>query len=339
MTKLTAAGLAPALALALISGGGARLRHALVAGGATVACALPWLALNEVVYHAPTPAAAAHQLSAIAPAATPAFLAESTLHAFITFWSGQPIFTLPLAQAYCLIALVAMALAAAGLWRLYRWTALSRPLVWVLVVAVLGEAVAGVAAPVVAQAAFLAPGRYLYPALAPALALLAAGLWAELRQGRAATLGVCLFSAIGLGMVTFYAAGLPPTGAHGPREPAAQAQRISVQGGFRGVNVMADEVARDSASAWLHVRYSNGGADAEWTPVPVVTADDTVVGLGDYPRSSPMPGWLAAGAAGEGWIRLNMDRDAPRDVNIRFLDIATDGYTEVGSVTLSVQLP
>src|SRR5207247_864781 len=99
------------------------------------------------------------------------------------------------------------------------------------------------------------------------------------------------------------------------------------------------EVARDDRGVWIHVQYSNSGTAAEWTPVPVVIADRRVVGLGDYPASTPLPGWLPAGSRGSGWIRLAVDKDAPSDVNIRFLDIATEGYTRVGSVSLDLHLP
>ena len=101
----------------------------------------------------------------------------------------------------------------------------------------------------------------------------------------------------------------------------------------------ADQIAPAAGGTWLHVGYVNRGSDAEWTPVPVVTAGDQVVGLGNYRASAPLPGTLPAGSEGQGWIYLALDAGAPRDVSVHFLDIATNGYTQVGSVTLQVRLP
>jgi hypothetical protein len=338
VTKLTAAGLGPALALALLYGR-FRVRHALLAGGVAAACVAPWLLVNEVVYHGLTPAVAAHDLSAIAPALTPAFLLQSALHAFVTFWTGDPVFALPFAQAFALLAALLMAFSLAGLVRLTRRQGASRPALAVLAVAVAGEVAVALVAPEAARAAFLAPGRYAYPALAPALVLLAAGLWSEFKDRRLAwALGGGL-TTMGAAMLALYAAGLPAMPPLGPGQPRSAALPASSAGQFDGVNIAIDQVAPDPRGAWIHVRYSNSGGDAEWTPVPVVSAGRAVVGLGDYPASTPLPGWLPAQSSGAGWIRLDLETGAPRNVKIRFLDIATDGYTRVGSVILDLNLP
>src|ERR1700740_1978421 len=109
----------------------------------------------------------------------PGFWSVSTLHAFVTFWTGDPFLSLPGAVALAVVAGFITLLALAGLVRAWRRhpSHFSLRDLGVLDAGGGGMALASVASPILA--AFNAPGRLAYAGLAAAMALVAAGLWVQ----------------------------------------------------------------------------------------------------------------------------------------------------------------
>ena len=338
LTSITAAGLAPALALALFWPGApwsSRFRWAATAGAAAAACLLPWFALNLAVYHQLTPAQAANSLAYI-PGGTPgpAYLASALLNAYLTFWVGEPGSVLPGAGPFLLLVTVLAGLSLAGVERFRGWAAAGA---WrVLALAVAGQALAALAVPALWGSLFLAPGRYLYPAAAAATVLFAAGLWRELGP-RLRAPALAAGSLAALGCLLAFAAGLPASG----RTPLPQAgQSISQDAAFAGFEVTLDGVS-SSGGAWVHVEARNGsGTVAEWSPEPIVLVDGRQSGLAGYEDSSDLPVTLAPGAAESGWIKLPVDAAtlASGRVSLRFWGIALDHYRQVGAVEVPVRI-
>ena len=108
LTKTSAVGIAPALAIALLQtrrDGG--VRPLLIAGAVAAACVLSWLASNVAIYGELITTREQLAMAAFPPRTIdPGFWSVSTLHAFVTFWTGDPFLSMP----------GAMALVAAGLW-------------------------------------------------------------------------------------------------------------------------------------------------------------------------------------------------------------------------------
>jgi hypothetical protein len=357
LTKLSAIAIAPAVAAALlIPGLAARetLRARVVATACTAlvaaACLLPWFAVNYRVYGALTAAAPATSLGAVPHVpATAGYLAQSALHAFVTYWTGEPLLTLAGWQLFCLVAVVMSAFAAAGLVRLWRRPRADRSTLAVLVIAAAGAGAFTVALPALANDPYLAPGRYAYVALPAIAALIAAGLGAELR-GRAATAAAGAVAIAGLALLGAFVAGIPAPQQPGDRRPptSAQLSRTPLDGrledGFAGVDLVVEGLAADPAGGalWVRVKVTDeGGKAAEWTPVPIVSRDHRVLGMADYLQSTPLPQHLAPGESEAGWIKIPMPaselaRSTP--MTLSFLDIAVDDYARVGTVSFRFSL-
>ncbi|TMD79316.1 MAG: hypothetical protein E6I77_04015 [Chloroflexi bacterium] len=136
----------------------------------------------------------------------------STLHAFVTFWTGDPFLSMPGAVALAIVAAFICALAVAGLWRAWRHhrRGMSLRVLGILAAAGAGAALASVTSPVLA--AFNAPGRLAYAGLAATMALVAAGLWVELPSHRLRWGTVGTFAGLSLSglALTVYSGALPP---------------------------------------------------------------------------------------------------------------------------------
>lgn len=338
LTKTTAVGLAPALAVALLQrqrGGG--WRAVLGAGGIAAAAVVPWIASNVAIYGEPIPTR-----EQLAMAAFPARTAEldfwsvSTLHAFVTFWTGDPFLSLPLAVPLALVAALMSALALAGLVRAERTAALG-----VVALAAAGAALVSVTSPVLA--AFNAPGRLAYVGVSAAMAVIAVGLWLELpspRLRRAIVGGYAGLSLIGLALIVPQA---PPPQTSVPPAVARETP-LQADGTFADVRInLIACVVDPSGNLWLGIGVENDGTTpAEWSQTGEIRVGDSTVATSDYRRSTPFsmalepePGLLRAG-----WLYFG-----PRDrlgglstATVRFRDIAVDGYQKTGDISIPTAL-
>jgi hypothetical protein len=349
LTKLSALAIAPAVAAALILPAWRsrelvrRIVAAAAVGAISIGCLTPWFAVNYRIYGALTAAAPASGLGAVPHVpATGAYLGQSAVHAFITYWSGEPLLTLAGWAPYCLLALVASAFAAVGLVRVVREEEADRASLLVLVVAVAAGCVFTIALPAVANDPYLAPGRYAYAALPAVAVLLALGLGVELRGKLFAAVTAVLYGASVL-LLGAFVAGLPPAEQPGPRHPdAATVVGSDLSGSFGSVAVNIDQLGIDrrGGALWLHVQVSDRGSKAaEWTPVPVASRDGNVVGMADYLQSTALPQHLEPGATNSGWIKVPLPASAlddRRPLNVTFLDVAVDDYARVGAIKFDV---
>lgn len=335
LTKTTAAALAPALVVALLQrsrGGGLRP----LAGTFAVALVLftPWIASNLVIYGEAITTKEQLAMAAF-PARTAAFdfWSVSTLHSFVTFWTGDPFLSLPLAVPLALLAAFLSALTIAGLYRAQRGDALT-----VVVLAAAGAAVASVASPVLA--AFNAPGRLAYVGVAAAMALVAGGLWLELRSPRlrgAFIGGFAALALVGQGLAV-----VPQPAPAGPRTPPEGMQDIVATGSLDAVEVTLTGCAVDySGGLWLRMQMINhGDRPAEWSQTAELVAGSETVATSVYRRSTPMPmivdpGWAAAGWL---WFGPRSRFGDPAHVIFRLRDVATQDYARIGDVSIPTVL-
>ncbi|TMC90314.1 MAG: hypothetical protein E6J12_07570, partial [Chloroflexi bacterium] len=198
LTKTTAVALAPALAYALLDvrrSGGVRQ---LLAGFALAAgCIGPWLVSNVMVYGELISTREQLVMAAFPPRTSdPGFWGVSTLHSYVTFWTGDPFLSVPGAVALALVAALLSGLALAGLWRARRSSEVVRAALRITALAAAGAAVVAVSSPILA--AFDAPGRLAYVGLAGVTALVAIGLWFELHSPRLVRAAVGLFGVLSM---------------------------------------------------------------------------------------------------------------------------------------------
>jgi hypothetical protein len=337
LTKTTAVGLAPALALALMHrqrGGG--WRAALGAAAIAAVVFAPWIASNVAIYGEPVTTR-----EQLAMAAFPARTAEldfwsvSTLHAFVTFWTGDPFLSLPLAVPLALVATLISALALAGLVRAERTSALA-----VVAVAAAGAALASVTSPVLA--AFNAPGRLAYAGVSAAMVVVVVGLWRELpswRLRRAVVGGFAALSMIGLAALIALQ-GPPPQNSVPP--PVARETSPDAYGTFADVRIdLIACVVDPSGSLWLGITTQNtGNMPAEWSQSGEIITGDSTLATSDYRRSTPFGMALPPGSFASGWLYFG-----PRGrlgglatATVRFRDIAADGYRKIGDISISTAL-
>jgi hypothetical protein len=188
------------------------------------------------------------------------------------------------------------------------------------------------------------PGRYLYPAVAPAIVLLVAGAWAfrpDSWRGLAPAAGLALVSAAGMAGLLF---GSPSQWREPDREgPSAvsAAYPVDLAGSFDGFQLTVDEVAYDRAkeTAWLHVVARNRGElPAEWSGTPAVFLPDGARVDPSYSRTTGMAGALAPAQVTSGWIDLGVNpaRLLGQGPTVLIFDnIATRDYRQVGSIALA----
>ena len=336
LTKTTAAGLAPALALALLQrsrGGGVRPVAAVFA--VALAMVTPWIASNLVIYGEAITTKEQLAMAAF-PARTGAldFWSVSTLHAFVTFWTGDPFLSVPLAIPLALLAAFMSALAIAGLVRAKRSSELL-----VIGVAAAGMALASVTSPILA--AFNAPGRLAYAGVAAAVALVAGGLWLELRSARLRGAFVGAFAALAvIGMVLLALPQNPPAI---PKPPVTSGGQVELATGtFRGlrINVLGCTVD-PSGDLWLYIGIVNlADTPAEWSQTAEIRSGDQTVATSDYRRSTPFPMEIPNNAVGGGWLFFGPASrlSALKSPSLVFRNLAAHDYQAVGDLAIPTPL-
>jgi hypothetical protein len=342
LTKTTAIALVPALALVLLNrrrGGG--VRPMLSAFAISAACIVPWLISNLVIYGELITTKEQVAMAAFPPrTADPGFWSVSTLHSFVTFWSGDPFLSVPGAVALAVVAALLTALGLAGLWRALRSGAVAQDALRAVALAAVGAAVVAVSSPVLA--AFNAPGRLAYVALAGAMALVAIGLWHELRSPRLRWAAVGTFAGVAIGgqLLFVYSAVQPP--ARIQQMVVANKTALGSFASFEGLTVQALSCVVDTSNdIWIDVRMENGGTGPiEWTQHVEVQTQGGGVAVSDFRRSTPFPVSLAPGRSYTGWLWLGPATTlrGHADPRLVFKDLAADSYTKIGDLVISTPL-
>lgn len=355
MTKLTVAGLLPALAFSVLwpaagSTWRTRLARLAVSGAVAIACLAPWFLLNLHIYGGITPGYRAIRLEASVPGTlTPEFVVLDLTTFVVTWWTGEPWGVLPLALAFAVLGSFLALMAPVGVVQVLRNRARSfsgGPVV-VAVVAVGGMAAAALSLPATAQYEFVGHGRFAYPAVAPAAALCALGLCTVLTRplARRAVGGIYAVAAVGIlaaGGIGLHSA---PALAPGPGTPPADARivTVSASGQLQGVTITINRIAFDpgAKATWFEVTASNSSqAEADWPAVPVASFGGSVVSI-DYLRSTHLPGDIDGGQSVTGWLFVAIDPATVHGgdpVLMRFIDVAVDNYRTVQDVDVYVDI-
>jgi 4-amino-4-deoxy-L-arabinose transferase-like glycosyltransferase len=214
--KLTAAGLLAPLAFAILWPAskrlwGQRLGHLAGAGLGAAVVVSPWLLLNKLLLGDFTQqaAGAAFQANIYTPISVDAgyFVAEM-IGVFASFWTAIP--SAPSAAGLALLGVVVVLgmLSLVGLVRLVREPgSLFRRGVLICWVAVAAQLVVTLAASGSIHAG-VTSGRYLYPALAAILCLLAIGLWREMHAIWPRSIAFGAYAAAALALLASYAVGI-----------------------------------------------------------------------------------------------------------------------------------
>lgn len=344
LTKITSIALAPALALALMQhrrdGGPKAVALSAIAAGI---CFIPWLGANLAMYGELLPTKEQLEMSAFPSSSTdPSIWFVSTLHSFVTFWTGEPFLMLPGAPALAFVALFLVALALAGLvhtWR-RRLPEISRDTLLVLGVAALGAWAVSLTSPVLAS--FSAPGRLAYVGLGPVIALLVAGLRFELRSPllRRAMIGLFAgLSALGLALLIYPAPSVPANPGH---PVIARAQQLQASGSFDHLRVDVQTCAVDVAGdAWLALNLVNDGSrPVEWRQSVEVDSSGRSIATSDFKRSTQLREALQAGTTYSGWFWVGPSSKLQHldDSTILLRDVAADDYSQIGTVTVRTPL-
>ena len=338
LTKTSAVAIAPALGIALLQtrrDGG--LRPLLVACAVAAACVIPWLASNLAIYGELVTTREQLAMAAFPPRTIdPGFWSVSTLHAFVTFWTGDPFLSMPGAVALAGIAGFISLLVAVGLWRAWRHhrRGLSLRVLGILAAAAAGAALVSVTSPVLA--AFNAPGRLAFVAVAAAMALVAAGLWVELPSPRLRWGTIGTFAALSLGglTLTVYNGALPPPASGVP----AVVRQVSLgqSGTFQDLEVSLLACGADGAGdRMFQVRfYNTGNEPVEWTQSAELRDGVERVATSDFNRSTPFPLAFAPGHQYEGWLLFARPEHPLAGPTIYFRDLAAAGYSTIGDLAI-----
>lgn len=347
LTKLTAFGLVPMVVVAfcwpLPAGRPAARRQLAAAAVAAVVAGLlvaPWLLLNQRLYGHPT---AQVQAAALLGATfrpqplSPGFVAASIANAFTSFWSGEPVGTLPAVAALNGAGLALTLAAAVGVQRLLRDREARASHAALLALAGAGAAGSvawALAASSAAGLGALAPGRYAYAGLAPILLLLVTGASVVLRQARWRLLLAASCASLMILSLTAYALGYSgnpePAVSWTPAETAG-GQVVDSGGSFGPVTIRAEQVTTDAEGrVWLHVTAVNAGSEpAEWWPVPYLMLGPNSY-QADYAAGAQLSQALPAGAQVGGWIAFTHIPPAAlrsRTVGVKFYGVTLAGYS------------
>jgi len=342
LTKTTAVALVPALAYALLDGRRAGGGRQLLAGFAVAAgCIGPWLVSNVMVYGELISTREQLVMAAFPPRTSdPGFWGVSTLHSYVTFWTGDPFLSVPGAVALALVAALLSGLAIAGLWRARRSSEVVRAALRITALAAAGAAVVAVASPILA--AFDAPGRLAYVGLAGVTALVAIGLWFELHSPRLVRGAVGLFGVLSMAGMALLIAPQPAAELDPGHPVLGSVTAIDAHGTFGGVGFDLLRCAVDPArDVWLSIRIVNAGdLPAEWSQSAEVRAGDETIAVSDYARSTPFPVSIQPGSEQSGWLWLGpSNRIAGHaGITVAFRQIATDGYRSIGDVVIPTAL-
>ena len=357
LAKLTAigivAGLAAAWAWPLLRLGAPlprQVRLGALAAGVAGVVLLPWLAVNAWVYGHPVPTAEAARLMGAGTSGGHYTFWQSLNYCFQTFWTGEHKDTLPYTGLFVLAMIVLGIASVVGLQRLVRTRGarLAHP----AVLAVFGTAVAGqalwaLAIPATSGLGGMTPGRYLYPVVAPAMALFVAGLFTLLRRTGAQVLAVAVYTALSAVNFAGYAAGqtaIPHEVRSGPPTQVA-IQNVDGEGFYMGVTVDVDRVVTDRrvGSVWAHIHVHNDSPlPADWWPAPSVRVSNGVKARADYGASTPFPETLPGNGDYWGWVRLGVSPKRVPDgatLYLTFEDVAANHYRDVGKLKVVVELP
>jgi hypothetical protein len=345
LVKLTLLGFAPALAVALLWPGSGVSRRRKVAmllltGAAVGLCLGIWFAINVHLYGVPVPSARTNRLSIIPPMSFDLrYVPLDLAFFFVSYWSGEPLGALPFAAGFVALGSLVALIAVAGL---LRQRVRGGP-AFVALAAIGGMFAVAMLLPATAAFQFAGPGRYEYPALPAVATLLALGLTAALARAFARWLLAGLYGIAAVAILVGGAAGLtgeaPPADAGGP-PTGANVVSTSASGRIGAFSIVVDRVALDIAgrATWIHINVLNSGADeAEWNPTPIVSAGGAAA-TGDYPRSTHLPGDVNAGETVSGWLYLPIEIRPGQSLEVRFRDVAVDGYMTVGDVVLQLSV-
>lgn len=331
LAKTTAAALIPAVFVALAWRG--RVTAALAALGVAAVIVLPWVVSNVAIYGEVVTTREQLAMAAF-PAHTGAFdfWSVSTLHAFVTFWSGDPFLSLPLAVPLALVASLLCALAIAGLLRAPR----SRDLA-VVALAAIGAALVSATSPILA--AFNAPGRLAYVGISAVLALVAVGLWGELQSARLRRVFVGGFATLALAGLAI--AIVPSESPSGPGQPGdATIYFLNNHATVDGFTVEVRACMVDGAeNVWLLVRIDNEGpTPADWSQTAEAIAGDRTLATSNYRLGTQFPMTLPIGYDQTGYLWLGTQRQVTGATAVRFRDVAADGYHAVGDLVIPTAL-
>jgi 4-amino-4-deoxy-L-arabinose transferase-like glycosyltransferase len=346
LTKLTTVGLALPLAAAFCWP--LRIRRGAVTAAVAGLVLAPWLAWNEHLYGHLLPSAATRALlgQIFQPAALDAgYLAASLRNAFATFWAGEPYREVPLHQLTTYLMAFWCLLGAVGLALLLRRRAAPRfAALGLTALACAGELVWGVLTLRISGIGGWLPGRYLFPALVAAVVIVVGGSLAVLRAewARGLLFGAFTFAAaVNVGGFLLGFTGFPVESRTGPA-PSATVYAIHSVAAYAGVLVTADRLAADPLNQclWIHITAHNGGASAaEWWPVLYVTLPGRSAVEGEYGGSTAFPDALGSGVTVNGWAKVPIAPSElrwPEPVTAQMVDIAVNGYREVGELELQL---
>ncbi len=330
-----------------------QLRLGVLSGLAAEVVLLPWLALNVIHYQHAVPNEEAAHLMGAGTSGGHFSVWQSLSYCWQTFWTGEHLNTLPYTGAFAIAMLGLGGLSVVGLQRLVRGrdafaAATTVPVtLWVFALAVAGQALWALMLPIVGGLGGMAPGRYLYPAIAPAMALFTAGLLAILRRGWMLPAAVLAFVALSAANFVAYATGqtaVPSERRSGPPTQVA-VQDVYGEGFYRGVTVDVDRVVTDRrvGSVWVHIHVTNSSPlPADWWSAPSVKVSNGVKASADYGASTPFPETLPGNSEYWGWVRLGLPpKKVPAGATLRltFQDVAANHYRDVGKLLVVVELP
>ena len=337
LAKTTAVALVPAVLIALLlRARGGRPILAAAALGVAAVVVLPWAISNVAIYGEVITTKEQLAMSAF-PQRTSAldFWSVSTLHSFVTFWSGDPFLALATAVPIALLAAFLCGLVIAGLMRAPRTGDLM-----VIVLAAVGAVLVSITSPVLA--AFNAPGRLAYAGITAVTALVAYGLWLELGSWRLRRAAVALFAVLSiLGLAVFIYP--QPAAPSGPGHPAIAANTpLDISGSFGRVSIDLQSCAVDQDhNLWLGLLIENfGTSPAEWSQSAEVQSGGETLATTDYSRSTPFSMALPPGLQQSGWLWVGPEsRLTGRDsLTVRFKNIAADDYRAIGDVVIPTTL-
>ena len=343
LTKTTAVALVPALAYALLDvrrlGG---VKQLLAGFAVAAACIAPWLVSNVMVYGEVISTREQLAMAAFPPRTLDlGFWGVSTLHAYVTFWTGDPFLSVPGAVALALIAAMLSALAIAGLWRARRSSEVVGDALRIATLAAAGAAVAAVLSPILA--AFDAPGRLAYVGLTGVTALVTIGLWFELHSARLVRAGLGLFGILSVAGMALLVAPKPALPADDARHPTpATVTTMDAHGAFGRISFDLRTCAIDDAGdLWLNIIVRNAGdLPAEWSQSAEVRAGGDTVAVSDYARSTPFSVVIQPGFEQSGWLWLGPRKSfaGHAGITVDFRQIAADGYRSIGDVVIPTAL-
>jgi len=355
LAKLTALGVGAALAASLLwpvlrdrSLLARQLALGALAGAVCLAVLVPWMALNFSILHSPVANAQAAHLLGAGTSSGNYSAADDLAYAFVTWWTGEHEWSLPLSNLEVALLIPAAIAAAVGLLRLQRRTVIlgnARHVLFVLLAAAGGQAAWALAVPFISGLGGMTPGRYLYPAVTASTVLIAAGWWALFRSRRArATLvaGLALLTVLNSGGYALGYTALKHEKRQAP-SPGLQILDVYGQGSYLGVGVTIDRLVRDRRSryVWIHVNVRNDSLlPADWWPGPAFRLGDGLRVRGDYASSTPFPATLPGRSEYSGWVKLLVDpaylKTGP--LHLVFEDVAANPYREVGTIPIDVEL-